>query len=34
LLDPSVLPGVLAAAGWRTERIDDSDNRYLALAAR
>jgi len=32
LLDPSVLPGVLAAAGWHTERIDDGDDRYLALA--
>jgi SAM-dependent methyltransferase len=34
LLDPSVLPGVLAAAGWATERIDDADDRYLALAFR
>ncbi len=32
LLDPSVLPGVLAAAGWELERIDDADHRYLALA--
>lgn len=32
LLDPSVLPGVLEAAGWELERIDDADHRYLALA--
>lgn len=32
LLDPSVLPGVLAAAGWEVERIDDGEHRYLALA--
>jgi uridine kinase len=32
LLDPSVLPHVLAATGWTLERIDDADDRYLALA--
>jgi SAM-dependent methyltransferase len=32
LLDPSVLPQVLAATGWAVERIDDADDRYLALA--
>jgi uridine kinase len=32
LLDPSVLPGVLAATGWRLESIDDGEDRYLALA--
>jgi SAM-dependent methyltransferase/uridine kinase len=32
LLDPSVLPLVLAATGWTVERIDDADDRYLALA--
>jgi SAM-dependent methyltransferase len=32
LLDPSVLPMVLSAAGWTLEHIDDSDDRYLALA--
>jgi uridine kinase len=32
LLDPSALPRVLAAAGWDTERIDDADERYLAVA--
>jgi SAM-dependent methyltransferase len=34
LLDPTVLPGVLAAAGWTTDRIDDAEDRYLALAHR
>jgi ubiquinone/menaquinone biosynthesis C-methylase UbiE len=32
LLDPGVLPGVLAANGWRMEWIDDAEHRYLALA--
>jgi SAM-dependent methyltransferase len=32
LLDPSVLPDVLGAAGWVPERIDDAEHRYLALA--
>lgn len=32
LLDPSVLPGVLAANGWEPERVDDAEHRYLALA--
>ena len=32
LLDPAVLPGVLAANGWRTESVDDAEHRYLALA--
>jgi SAM-dependent methyltransferase len=32
LLDPSVLPDVLAGTGWVPERIDDSDDRYLAIA--
>ncbi|MDQ1462032.1 MAG: hypothetical protein QOI08_3516 [Actinomycetota bacterium] len=32
LLDPSVLPDVLAATGWVVEQIDDSDDRYLAIA--
>ena len=34
LLDPTVLPDVLAASGWVAERIDDADHRYLALASR
>jgi uridine kinase len=34
LLDPSVLPDVLAATGWSIECIDDADDRYLALARR
>jgi SAM-dependent methyltransferase len=34
LFDPSVLPGVLAASGWRCDRVDDGDDRYLALATR
>jgi trans-aconitate methyltransferase len=32
LLDPRVLPGVLAEAGWATDHIDDAEDRYLALA--
>ncbi|HEV2310961.1 MAG TPA: methyltransferase domain-containing protein, partial [Acidimicrobiia bacterium] len=32
LLDPSVLRGVLDAAGWAVEGIDDGAARYLALA--
>jgi SAM-dependent methyltransferase len=32
LLDPAVLPGVLAAGGWAVESIEDGDARYLALA--
>ena len=34
LLDPSVLPGVLAAAGWTIETLDDGESRYLAIAGR
>ena len=34
LLDPSVLPGVLAECGWTSLRIDDADDRYLAVATR
>jgi len=34
LLDPSVLPGVLAGAGWTIETLDDSESRYLAIARR
>jgi len=34
LLDPGVLPGVLAAAGWTLELLDDGADRYLALARR
>jgi SAM-dependent methyltransferase len=34
LLDPRVLPQVLAAAGWTVDDIDDADHRYLALASR
>ena len=34
LLDPGVLPGVLAANGWRTESIDDAEHRYLAAPRR
>ena len=34
LFDPSVLPGVLARAGWETNFIDDADERYLALATK
>lgn len=33
LLDPKILPGVLAACGWTTERIDDAEDRYLAIAS-
>lgn len=32
LLDPAVLADVLTATGWIPEQIDDSDQRYLALA--
>jgi SAM-dependent methyltransferase len=32
LLDPGVLPGVLAECGWHSEHIDDSDRRYFAIA--
>ena len=34
LLDPSVLPGVFAPADWTLETLDDSAERYLALARR
>ncbi len=34
LLDPRVLPGVLAAGGWALEDIDDAEHRYLALASK
>jgi SAM-dependent methyltransferase len=34
LLDPKVLPGVLAAAGWIHPEIDDARDRYWALAVR
>jgi SAM-dependent methyltransferase len=34
LLDPSVLPGVLAECGWTAQHIDDGDERYLAIATR
>lgn len=34
LLDPKVLPGVLADAGWEHAEIDDADDRYRALATR
>ena len=34
LLDPSVLPGVLAGAGWTIETLDDGESRYLAIAGR
>jgi SAM-dependent methyltransferase len=33
-LSPRRLPELLDGAGWRLERIDDGDNRYLALARR
>jgi SAM-dependent methyltransferase len=33
LLDPRVLPGVLATAGWTPESVDDAEHRYLALAS-
>jgi SAM-dependent methyltransferase len=32
LLDPQVLPGLLAASGWTLASIDDGEHRYLALA--
>jgi uridine kinase len=32
LLDPSVITGVLAAAGWTPESVDDAADRYLARA--
>jgi SAM-dependent methyltransferase len=32
LLDPPVLRGVLSAAGWAVDEIDDGAARYLALA--
>jgi SAM-dependent methyltransferase len=34
LLDPNVLPGVLTAAGWNMDHIDDAEHRYLALASK
>ena len=34
LLDPRVLPRVLAAAGWSVDDIDDAEHRYLAVASR
>jgi SAM-dependent methyltransferase len=34
LLDPSVLPDVLAGAGWTIETLDDGESRYLAIAGR
>jgi hypothetical protein len=34
VLGPGTLPGLLAAAGWRLERLDDAEDRYLALATR
>lgn len=34
LLDPSVLPGVLAECGWHASRIEDAEERYLAIATR
>ncbi len=34
LLDPRVLPAMLASAGWDTESIDDAERRYLALASK
>ena len=32
LLDPSVLPGALAATGWELETLDDAADRYFARA--
>lgn len=32
VLDPRILPGLLARTNWETEFMDDSENRYLALA--
>ncbi len=32
LLDPRVMPGLLAASGWVLDSIDDGEHRYLALA--
>jgi ubiquinone/menaquinone biosynthesis C-methylase UbiE len=34
LLDPRVLPVVLATAGWTLDDIDDAEHRYLAVASR
>lgn len=34
LISPKRLPALLGAAGWRLDSIDDSDERYLALASR
>ncbi len=34
LLDPTVLPGVLASAGWDAPRIEDAHDRYWAVAAK
>jgi ubiquinone/menaquinone biosynthesis C-methylase UbiE len=34
LLDPNVLPGVLAGTGWTLGTIDDAGHRYLALASK
>ena len=34
VLDPQVLPGLLAATGWTVKRIDDCEQRYLALASK
>ncbi|HVM64567.1 MAG TPA: class I SAM-dependent methyltransferase [Acidimicrobiales bacterium] len=33
-LAPATLPGLLAAGGWRLERLDDGEERYLAVATR
>jgi SAM-dependent methyltransferase len=33
-LAPATLPGLLAANGWRLERLDDGEDRYLAVATR
>ena len=33
-LDPRVLPGLLARAGWQCAFVDDGDDRYLAVARR
>jgi hypothetical protein len=33
LLDPRVLPAVLAGAGWELDRIDDGPDRYWAVTA-
>jgi SAM-dependent methyltransferase len=34
LLDPRVLPGVLAVNGWTLATLDDAETRYLAIAIR